>query len=178
MGNFVCPDGCCTLKIKPYNLSKNSHVRYRKAGIFIYDPKKDKVLLIQSRGHLWGSPKGTIQYGETERQCAIREVKEETGLEISDTEFLKAVNINNNVIYFYIERDECNVEVQEHVKDNDANGIGWIKPDCIEKCIKNGHITLSQHSRILFNKFQKRCFPDSDFILVERKQNSKTIQHF
>lgn len=170
---FICPDGCCTLKVMPYNFSKNSckNIRdcYRKAGVFIYDPKKDKVLLIQSRGHLWGSPKGTIQYGETERQCAIREVKEETGLEISDTEFKKAVKINNNVIYFYIERDECKVEVQDHIKDNDANGIGWIKPDCIEKCIKNGNITLSQHCRMIFSKFQKRCFSESDFITVERK---------
>jgi ADP-ribose pyrophosphatase YjhB (NUDIX family) len=177
METFICPKGCCTIKIKPYTIPKdpfeNSLRIQKKAGVFIYDPITDKVLLIQSRGNLWGPPKGTLQYGETERECAIREVKEETGLDISDNDFTRAVKIRNSAIYFYLERKECDVTVQDHILENDANGIGWIKPDCIEQCIDNGNITLSQHCRFVFNKIQEREFTQSTFILVERKKKSK-----
>ena len=44
--------------------------------------KDNKVLLIRhNKGH-WGFPKGHMEDGETEVQTAIREVKEETGLDV------------------------------------------------------------------------------------------------
>lgn len=167
---FTCPDKCCTIKIKPYVHAKDPFERVRrrrrKAGVFIYDPQSDKVLLIQSRGNLWGLPKGTINYGETERQCAIREVKEETGLTISDDSFTKAAKIYNCAIYFYMEMKECEVSIQDHIYENDANGIGWIKMSCLQKCVENGNISLSKHSRIVFRKFHKKHFPNPGFTMV------------
>lgn len=174
METFTCPNGCCDIKIKPYIEPKDPFERVirskNKAGVFIYDPKTDKVLLVQSRGNFWGPPKGTLQYDESERQCAIREVKEETGLNISDYDFTKAIRIRNRAIYFYLEMDKCEVTVQDHIAGNDANGIGWIKPDCLKKCIENGNISLSQHCRIVFSKFQENFFPQSIFILTDNKK--------
>lgn len=179
METFICPNGCCKIKIKPYTTQKDQleklNTTRNKAGVFIYDPKTDKVLLIQSRGNFWGPPKGTLKYGESERQCAIREVKEETGLNISDNDFTKAVKIRGRAIYFYMEMDKCEVTVQDHIPGNDANGIGWIKPVCLKKCIENGNISLSQHCRIVFSKFQDKFFPQSTFIFVENKKCSQFI---
>lgn len=174
METFVCHDGCCTIKIVPYTSSKDPSEKIRqgkrKAGVFIYDPISDKVLLVQSRGNLWGPPKGTMQYGETERLCAVREVKEETGLQISDDDFSKALKIYNRAIYYYIEKPECDVKVQTNVYKNDANGISWIKPSCLEKCIVNGNICLSQHCRMTFRRFLNKEFPHSTFVLVGKKK--------
>lgn len=173
METFECENGCCQIKLKPYVSSKDPFIKIRKrkkAGVFIYDPDSDKVLIVQSRGRLWGLPKGTLQYGETERKCAIREVKEETGLEISDNDFTKAVKIRNHAIYFYLERKECEVNVQDHIYDNDANALGWVKPDCINQLIMDGQITLNQHCRIVFERFMKRTFSHSTFILVEKQK--------
>ena len=168
-----CSSGCCNLKIKPYtvhdNLFGGNYKQRRKAGVFIYDPKKNKVLIVQSRGNLWGLPKGTLKYGETERICAVREVKEETGLDISENDFTRAVKIHNIAIYFYLEMDECNVSIQDTVFNNDANGLGWIKLDCLYNCVSNGNITLSQHCRIVFSKLKSITFPSSSFILVKKK---------
>jgi len=184
METFICPDGCCTIKVKPYNHTKDPFEKVRrrrcKAGVFIYDPKTDKVLLVQSKGNFWGPPKGTLNYAESERNCAVREVKEETGLKISNDSFTKATKIRNRAIYFYMEMGECDVTVQEHIIGNDANGVGWIKPNCLEKCIQNGNISLSQHCRIVFHKFQKKEFSHSEFILVGQKKRYsrfKIINH-
>lgn len=149
---FTCPDNCCNLKIKPYKETfEKIRMNRNKAGVFIYDPLTDKVLLVQSRGNLWGPPKGTIEYQESEIECAIREVKEETGLIISKEVLGKKFVIYNRATYFYIEMNECYVNIQN---ENDANGIGWIKTKCLEKCIQTGNIKLTHHTRLLFKKLK------------------------
>jgi 8-oxo-dGTP pyrophosphatase MutT (NUDIX family) len=174
METFKCKKGCCQIKSKPYVVSTGNCIcRKRKAGVFIYNPENNKVLIVQSKGKLWGLPKGTLQYGETERECAIREVNEETGLQINDTDFSKAVKIGNSAVYFYIERDECELEIQDHIYNNDVNALGWIKPDCLEQCIVDGHIILNQHCRIVFNRFMNRTFSHSSFTLVNRHRKSE-----
>ena len=171
MKRFTCEKKCCSINFKLYNNSNYSLTHRsrnnRKAGVFIYDPKEDKVLLVQSRGHLWGLPKGTLQYGESERMCAVREVKEETGLEISSDDFSRATMIRNCALYFYLERNICDLQVQDHITDNDVNALGWIKPDCLEQFIINGNITLNQHCRIVFERFLNRTFPKTTFLLVK-----------
>lgn len=58
------------------------HTRYQ--GLIV---ENDKVLLIKHREHAtgrayWVIPGGGIEAGETEEQCIIREVREETNLEV------------------------------------------------------------------------------------------------
>jgi ADP-ribose pyrophosphatase YjhB (NUDIX family) len=167
---FTCLNNCCKIKIKPYNYLANNEPKrkHKKSGVFIYDKTSSKVLLVQSRGNFWGPPKGTMKYGETERQCAVREVKEETGLDISVNEFTAAAKINNSAIYFYVERKESEVNVQDHIYNNDANGICWIKLSCLEDCIKNGNMDISKHCKLIFKKFLNIEFSDSNFIIVKK----------
>ena len=95
-----------------------------------------------------------------------KKVYEETGIIISQKQFLSAIKIQDRAIYYYIEMKECDIEVQNSIEDNDANGVTWIKPDCLEKLIKNGNILLSQHCRIVFSYFLKKYFSNSVFIKV------------
>lgn len=44
--------------------------------------QNDKILLIRQMSGMWGFPKGHVEEGETEEQTAIREVKEETNIEV------------------------------------------------------------------------------------------------
>ena len=175
METFLCPNNCCTIYMKSsINIDINQHTikrNNRKAGVFITDPTSNKVLLIQSNGNLWGPPKGTVKYAESERQCAVREVQEETGLCISSDNFSKAVNIHNKALYFYLEKDECDVLIPDGISDNDATGITWIKLKCLEQCITNGNIVLSKHCSIVFDKFINKIFPQSNFILIGRKKS-------
>lgn len=177
---YLCDKGCCSIKIKiisPQTFRRRRRGNCNKSGVFIYDPKEDRVLLVQSRGHLWGPPKGTleIENDETDIECAIREVMEETGLTVRVEDFSRATKIRNKAIYYYTERDSCDICVQEHdnTEKNDANGITWIKLDCLEKCILDGKIVLNHHCKLLFKRFLNRVFPNSDFIKVKPRHRRK-----
>ena len=41
-----------------------------------------RYLLIANPSGIWGFPKGHMEAGETERETALREIKEETGLDV------------------------------------------------------------------------------------------------
>lgn len=174
---FTCFEGCCTLKINSYISNKNflhykTKKKMRKSGIFIYDPICNKILIVQSNGNLWGSPKGSIEYNETDISGAIREVFEETGLLVSIDNFTIKTSIQNNASYFYLEKEECDVSVQEHIKNNDANGIGWIKPECLKKSIINGNISITHHFRIIVKRFLNYEFPYSNFISTNSRKSN------
>lgn len=167
---FSCPTGCCTICITPYNAVTNRFEKVRrqkrKAGALIYDRETDKMLIVQSRGQLWGCPKGTLESKESDRDCAVREIKEETGLDVDINESAPMIRIRDRATYYYIEMVECDVSVQSHVPDNDANGIAWITLDCLAACIDNGNISVTQHCRIALQHFLQKRLPHSTFITV------------
>ncbi len=171
---FKCKAGCCEVIIKPYTAVDNGSFdvkgpkRKNKAGVFIFDPGNNKILLIQSCGNLWGPPKGTLKYGESQRKCAIREVKEETGLTISDDDFTKATRVNRSAIYFYMELKQCSVSVQEHIPNNDANGICWISPECLLEFVRVGSMTLTSHCKTVLKTFLGIKCPDPGFVTPKR----------
>lgn len=159
---LFCKKKCCEIFIKDYKkplfstiYSKNN---YRKAGVFIFDPLTKRVLLVQSRGNLFGSPKGTLHIDEKEHIGAIREVKEETGIDLSVSDLQKYINIRNHAIYYYTEIPTCKIQVQDTIDNNDANGITWIKLDCLQQEILDGRIVLNHHVKILFLKFLNISF--------------------
>lgn len=166
-----CSSGCCQIQLCE---QKNRRFVYRKktkkAGVFIFDPEQQRVLLVRSRGFLFGPPKGTIEDNESCSQCAIREVREETGLVIQETVFKKGVKIKNRAVYYYAEISTTNVFPEDR-PDNDVNGITWVKLTCLEEFIKNGVITLNQDCKLLFKKFLNKTFSKSEFIKVENKKS-------
>jgi mRNA-decapping enzyme subunit 2 len=76
-------------------------------GAIIIDESIRNVLLVQGfwAKASWGFPKGKVLEEETEMKCAIREVLEETGYDITDKiredQFLQ-ISINDQVIRLYI----------------------------------------------------------------------------
>lgn len=149
-----CSRGCCSLKITEWKDNEDTIDRRgtnrNKAGMLLYDSGEDKILIVQSRGNMWGIPKGTRMDGESFEDCAIREVLEETGIVVERSKLETFVDIQGSR-YFIINHDTCAVEVQDN-PGNDANGIGWIRVDCLLKTLP---IKLTSHTFKLLEKLFK-----------------------
>lgn len=95
----------------------------KSCGALVYRRTKGQIelLLLKNRygGH-WSFPKGHVEGSETERQTALREVKEETGLDIllqsgfrHMVEYYPEPNIRKRVVYFLGEAQSSTVKMQE-----------------------------------------------------------------
>jgi ADP-ribose pyrophosphatase YjhB (NUDIX family) len=148
-----CYCGECMHDITPYieDGSKifGRRIPQQKAGIFIYDSLKERILLVQSRGNLWGCPKGTLNKNETVAVGAAREVQEETGIKVDPASLLCPLRPTDNSSYFYLELPGGCLPVVQRYEGNDANAVAWISQSCLKKLIKEKRIKLTFHTRKL-----------------------------
>ena len=90
-------------------------------GVVIH---RGKILTLyksyRNRYEGWVLPKGTVEPGETHEQTALREVKEETGLDISiqdgfrqAVEYFPKPNVRKQVVYFLGEAQSVEFKMQE-----------------------------------------------------------------
>lgn len=78
----------------------------KSAGAVIFKKEGGKIyylLLHYKKGH-WDFPKGHIEKGEKEKEAALREIREETG--IQDINFIKG--FKEKINYFFIEKKDRN----------------------------------------------------------------------
>lgn len=114
---------------------ENDNIKYEiSCGAYVVNDD-NKVLLVQHRngGH-WDFPKGHMELNETKKETAVREVFEETGVEIeivSDKEYEityePKVNTLKTVIFFEakclndnLKKQECEVIKAEWLYFKDA----------------------------------------------------------
>ena len=96
-------------------------------GIIFYKTKQNtKILLVKNNnGRYWSFPKGHIEQGETEQETAIREIKEETGLDVTlvnnfreISEYCPFGKIRKRVVFFLARAFTDNVKIQEEEIDS------------------------------------------------------------
>lgn len=102
----------------------------KSCGCIVID--NGKVLLIQHlKGH-WDMPKGHMEAGEKEQETALREVKEETGVDveiISDKRYTLEYTVENGnlkeVIYFIAKK----IGGEEKAQETEVSAIRWLAFD-------------------------------------------------
>jgi 8-oxo-dGTP diphosphatase len=69
---------------------------YPRVGVGVIVTKGDRLLLIERKGvhgqGTWSTPGGHLEYGESPEECAVRETKEETGVDIANVRALGYTN--------------------------------------------------------------------------------------
>lgn len=107
-----------------YNLiTESMDVGFTGAGV-IFCTKGGKVLVLKKDNNMWGLPGGKPEGGESPRETAIREAKEETGIDAVNLTQPIITNFNSKIYYSYISLLDDVVEVtlsKEHKK------YDWIK---------------------------------------------------
>jgi 8-oxo-dGTP pyrophosphatase MutT (NUDIX family) len=145
----MCSKGCCKAAIVPYTRKwtpsivsdEERRIRRKKAGVFVYDRDKNKLLLVQSCGRFWGPPKGSMEQGEDVETAAIRELREETGVVLTREDIEgKRVYMKNSSHHFfiYMGREEHPVVQDGTPGGNDANGVGWFDLECLRERVGQG----------------------------------------
>jgi 8-oxo-dGTP diphosphatase len=114
-----------------------------KGAIVVILDNTDRVLLGKRPGNIpcwmpgkWGFPGGKIEEGETPKEAAIRETKEEMNLDIEELRELK-IGLDNPVAMYYTRKYSGNVQIDhEHtdwawVDGSDLSGYD-LTPDVAE----------------------------------------------
>lgn len=115
-------------KLKNVKL-KSIRCLYEKScgGIIFYKTKQNtKILLVKNNnGRYWSFPKGHIEDGETEQETAVREIKEETGLDVTIANNFREISeycpfgkIRKRVVFFLARAFTDNVKIQEEEIDS------------------------------------------------------------
>lgn len=109
--------------LKNMNLMQIKCLHEKSCGAIIFYTGKNntKILLVKNNnGRYWSFPKGHIESGETEKQTAIREIKEETGLEVEIKDGFREVSdycpfgkIRKHVVFFLAQAFTDKVSMQE-----------------------------------------------------------------
>ena len=107
----------------------------KSCGCIVFDG--EKILLVkQTQGH-WGIPKGHVEENETEHETAIREVKEETNIDVEiegdnryTENYVTDKGVQKEVVYFIAKKVGGNGAAQEaEIKE-----IEWLNPkDALER---------------------------------------------
>lgn len=134
---IVAPEG--EIYYEPAILEKLSRIRnikteklnclYEKScgAIVIYkNGDRCKILLVRNHnGRNYSFPKGHVELGETEEETAVREVKEETGLDIRIIPSFREVadycpfgKIRKRVVFFMAQTMSDKVQIQEEEIDS------------------------------------------------------------
>src|SRR3989338_3528342 len=137
--------------------------RQKTIGIVIFRREEDKIfyLLLHHGGRYWNFPKGRQEAGETQRQTALRELREETG--ITKLTFIRGFRdgydysfrgeiyrqpgmVYKRAIFFLGQTDERAVTIYEEHRD-----FGWFDYPAARRKITYpaGHKLLDHAHRFL-----------------------------
>ena len=119
----------------PKNGRRYRNARAVSSGGIVYRAGAEgpEVVLVQTPGKRWGLPKGTPERGEALEQTALREVQEETGLEVELDEKVGVIEYWFNLserrervrkfVHFWLMRPTGGGDISEH--DHEHVDVRW-----------------------------------------------------
>ena len=112
----------------------------KSCGCIVINDKNEVLLVHHNKGH-WDFPKGHVEIGETEVETAIREVKEETNIDVEVNEKYRYIveyspkeDVVKEVVFFLAK----NINNDKNAQLEEVYEVEWIKLDeAIEKITYN-----------------------------------------
>lgn len=120
---------------------------------------KYKVLLVRNNnGKNYSFPKGHIEKGEKEKETAIREIKEETGLDVTIVDDFREVSdytpygkIKKRVVFFMAQAFTDKVSIQREELDS----FKWVDLNVVDRiCTYDNDLRVIKHARNNIHKLK------------------------
>ncbi len=115
-------------RLKNVKVKKIKCLYEKSCGAVIFHRGRTRVSLLlvkNNNGRYWSFPKGHIEKGETEKETAIREIKEETNLDVKIcgdfreiSEYCPFGKVRKRVVFFLAQAFTENVKIQESEIDS------------------------------------------------------------
>ena len=124
-------------------MRKRQTIELMSAGGVVYrtDGTGEVEVVVCGREYpaVWGLPKGTPDTGETEEQTALREVREETGLDVVSEDYIDSIDYwfvragdgarCHKLVHYYLMRP-VGGDTSKH--DHEFDFVKWVPP--IDAC--------------------------------------------
>lgn len=142
-------------------LEKLSCLYEKSCGAIVIHKNGDrcKILLVRNHnGKNYSFPKGHVELGESEEETAIREVKEETGLDIRIIPSFREVadycpfgKIRKRVVFFMAQTMSDKV----HIQEEEIDSYIWVNlEDAHHRCTYDNDLRVIRKARENINKLQ------------------------
>ena len=137
--------------------------QYISAGGLVYRLKGDSVEVVicgRSSPYVWGLPKGTPDPGETRKQTALREVNEETGLQVKIEAYIDSIHYwfirspawvrcNKTVLYYLMAATGGDVSLHDHEFDT----VIWVPAkEAVQKLTYENEVRIVQKGLSMVSK--------------------------
>ena len=134
-------------------------LRRTGADAAVFDDRGRLLLQKRSDFHVWGLPGGSIEVGETVTQAVVREVKEESGLDVrvvrligvySEPQQTTTKYPSGDVVHYVSLTFECAATGGALRTDAESDAAKWFPPDALPDDI------LPEHSQRIADAFARR----------------------
>ncbi len=121
--------------VKTLKINRMSCLYEKSCGaVILYKEKGDReasVLLVRNqKGRFWSFPKGHVELWENEKETAVREIKEETDLDVEILDNFREISdycpfgkIRKRVVFFLAAAKSNKVKIQE----SEIESYTWVK---------------------------------------------------
>jgi ADP-ribose pyrophosphatase YjhB (NUDIX family) len=95
----------------------------------------------------WSFPKGHLKYGELGQECALRELKEETGLTLPFYSYFRVLELFKQNEYFCYQIQEMEPTPQD---TSEISAAGWFSTEEMERMEVNADIKRFLRTKVRF----------------------------
>jgi hypothetical protein len=120
------------------------------SGILL-DSSYTKVLILKGGYgdetlHKWGFPKGKYKYGETTELCSIREICEESGIDLRFINYKQIPLKTKDIALYVLDKPYTDIPVKINTVNNEIIDYKWMDINELYKLLRNSDRTFNSKS--------------------------------